>query len=84
MLEVMTKHFMHRRLPNSTENNNAVKGESGSVLDFSSNTSFGPQMDKPIDPALKSMLRPSTAALSARKGNEGMMAITVNEECYVH
>ncbi|GFN82567.1 protein fam188b-like, partial [Plakobranchus ocellatus] len=65
MLEVMTKHFMHRRSPSSSDNNNAIKQESGSVMDFSTN--FGPQIDKPIDPALKSVLRPNTAALSARR-----------------
>ena len=68
MLEVMAKHFMHRRLPVGAENNNAVKKESNSVIGLNSSTSFGPQTDKPIDPALESMLRPSSAALSARKG----------------
>ncbi|GFS27112.1 ubiquitin carboxyl-terminal hydrolase MINDY-3, partial [Elysia marginata] len=67
MLEVMTKYFMHRRLPGVTENNNAIQGESSSHIGLGLNASFGPQTDKPIDPALKSKLRPSTAALSARK-----------------
>ncbi|RUS76358.1 hypothetical protein EGW08_015888 [Elysia chlorotica] len=78
MLEVMTKHFMHRRMIGGMENNNAIKKESNSVIGFSSSTSFGPQTDKPVDPALESMLRPSTAQLSARKG-KGHSDLIVDE-----
>lgn len=78
MLEVMTKYFMQRRLPGRTENNNAVNGENNFDLGFNSSSSFSPQTDKPVDPALNSILRPSTAALSARK-DKGATDLVVDE-----